>query len=426
MTPPSAPRTCNGRCSIVIPCKILLIIVGCIALRANFISTTKTAKRQLDAHASIVSKDKEPFLLANNDKTSWYTNNEAAKALQEEFARVLSPEELRHWHETPVFHPYPSKIPCPRPEKFEPLPFQVKLLDDLTSQEKNQLRQQLENGSSTTIRNAFMPWIDVGFHPDLILHGGKQAGLTIGIFNGTLHFSGKNHKAQKVRLLAKHLESVLHEFHERGTEIPDVIFPYTVRSVPFDISTKQCAHLSVPPHLQDRYNATPVAGIAMDPTIHTGVALMPNMYFGNLRVWDRYTKQLLDGGKADTAWNKRHQQVFWRGQIKQRLDANAPRLEALQAAARDKEAGNGHLDIALTHGCHYLHRHAKKLTQSSSHSPKWTSRDYFLNVTKCSRRQQTPHAKYTSYWALLNLPGSTLGSYSKNLQVSAGNGCFHS
>jgi hypothetical protein len=37
-------------------------------------------------------------------------------------------------------------------------------------------------------------------------------------------------------------------------------------------------------------------------------------------------------------------------------------------------------------------------------------------VTKCGETNKVPHAKFTNYWAHLNLPGRAMGSYSRNLQ----------
>ena len=37
----------------------------------------------------------------------------------------------------------------------------------------------------------------------------------------------------------------------------------------------------------------------MDPAVHVGVALVPNMYFGNLEAWDEYTKHFLEGGRYE-------------------------------------------------------------------------------------------------------------------------------
>jgi len=349
-------------------------------------------------------------------KTTWYDQNAAVQALEEALATSLSPEEKRHWYETPSFHPFPQQLECPSPKRFERPQTNLTELD-FTDEQKKKLRKQLKTGS-ITIRDAFLPWIvKGGFHPDLILHGGRVAGLYVGILDGKLHFWGKQHSSAKVRLLAEHLESVMQEFHQQNITIPDVIFPYSVRSIPPNSLTHQCARQSaVPLHLQDRYDAVPAAGIAMDPSVHTGIALMPNMYFGNLQVWDRYTKQLLDGGKVDIPWNKRKKRVFWRGKIDKGLDANTPRLEALQAAARDTKMSPRHMDITITSGCDYLKGFASDVKRTSPLAPKWLPKNYFLKVTECGGYTRIPHAKFTNYWAQLNLPGSSLGSYSKNLQ----------
>jgi hypothetical protein len=111
----------------------------------------------------------------------------------------------------------------------------------------------------------------------------------------------------------------------------------------------------VPKHLQDRYDTMlPVTGIAMDPSRHDGIALLPNrhdgmtllpnMYFGNIQVWNEYTKRLLERGNADTPWNKQQRQVFWRGKVGRKLKANIPWLEALQAATRSAEKNSSQLD----------------------------------------------------------------------------------
>lgn len=350
-----------------------------------------------------------------DEKTSWYDQNAAVQALEKVLNESLSPEEKRHWYETPSLHPFPQQIECPDPKKFQHRANNISELE-FNDKQKKKLRKQLKKGS-LTIRDAFMPWIDKGgFHPDLILHGRDVAGLLISIYEGKLYFREKDKPSAKVRQLAQHLESVMEAFYMEGIEIPNVIFPYSQRSIPPDSFTRQCARYSaVPKHLQNRYDAMPIAGIAMDPVVHTGVALMPNMYFGNLQVWDRYTKQLMDGGKADTKWKKRRKRAFWRGKIDKKLDANTPRLEALQAAARDKNTSSDYLDIALTSGCRYLKEYATNFTRSTPWAPKWLPKSYFLEVTRCGG-YKTPHAKYTNYWGQLNLPGSSLGSYSKNLQ----------
>lgn len=380
--------------------------------------TAKPPSLQLER---LHSSGPESNVQHNNDKKqnkSWYETSAAVQTLAAALATSLTPEEKQHWYETPEFQPYPPQIKCPSPKKFERRVSNITILPDYTEQQKKELHQQLDNMSSSTIRNAFKPWIEKGgFHPDLILHG-KQVAMLVGIFNGKLHFWGKKMNSAKKLLLAEHLESVLEEFHKQGVKIPDVIFPYTIRSIPDDRFTKECARQSaVPPHLQEYYDTFPVAGIAMDPTIHTGVALMPNMYFGSMQVWDRYTRDLLEGGKADMPWNQRKKRVFWRGKVGKNLAANAPRLEALQAAARDSKRGSQrNMDIALTSGRDLLKEYTTNFTRSAPHTPQWMSRTYFLKVTKASGSQRTPHKKFTRYWGQLNLPGSSLGSYSKNLQ----------
>ena len=349
-----------------------------------------------------------------DDKKPWYEQSAAVLALKQATSMSLSEEEELRWYAEPSFPP-PPKVECPSPKSFQQS-WKVSTELEFTDRQKSDLRKQLEQGS-TTIRDAFMPFIDNGgLHPDLILHAGNVVGLLIGIFDGKVTFSG-SHSNAKVRLLAEHLESVMDAFHKQGVKIPNVIFPYTVRSIPPVMLTSQCARESVvPKHLQNRYDAAPVAGIAMDPNQHVGVALMPNMYFGNIQVWDRYTELLMEGRKMDTPWDKRRKRVFWRGKVDKKLWANVPRVEALQAAARDAQTPPRRMDITLTSGCNYLRSFAKNTTQTSPLAPKWLPKDYFLKVTKCGGNQRTPHAKFTNYWAQLNLPGSSLGSYSKNLQ----------
>lgn len=354
--------------------------------------------------------------------TTWYDQSPTVQALKEAISESLSPEEKMHWYETPSFHPFPSQLECPSPRKFENEAGQTTNFTPFTETKEKNIKEKLRKMSST-IQNIFMPWIEKrGFHPDLILHGCKLAGLCIGIFDGMLHFWAPQTVSQsspnsKVRILAEHLESVMEEFHKQEVEIPDVIFPYSVRSIPPNHFSRQCAQYSaVPNHLQNRYDTLPVAGIAMDPSVHSGIALMPNMYFGNLQAWDRYTKQFMDGGNADIPWTKRKKRVFWRGKIRKKLDANIPRLKALQVAARDAKRSPRRLDIALTSGCVYRKQFANTATQTSSEAQTWLSKSYFLKNTKCGGFTRTPHAKFANYWAHLNLPGSSLGSYSKNLQ----------
>lgn len=348
-----------------------------------------------------------------NEKTSaWYASNKAVRALEEDLSTSLTEEEKKNWFTTPSFHPFPKKPNCPSPNKFVKSKINFKELD-FTDEQQEKLRKELQQGS-TTIRKAFEPWIEKGgFHPDLILHAGHEATLYVGIFNNNLYFSGGYHS--KVGLLAEHLESVLYEFRKQKVDIPDIVFPYSVRSIPSKSLTYECAKYStVPEHLQDRYDTIPIACIAMDPTIHNGPALVPNMYFANLKVWDLYTKTLLQ--KFNVPWNERKKRVFWRGKVARKLEANIPRLEALQANARDVKTSTGHLDIALTSGCGFVKEYAKNVTQTSPLAPKWLPKDYFIKQTHCGGHMRTPHAQFPNYWAQLNLPGSSLGSYSKNLQ----------
>lgn len=398
------------RLAVALP---VLLCASCLFNSNRIIQSFVFSNPGEQTEAVVMTRIKNSAKSSDDPTTTWYEQSKAVQSLKKELSKSLSPQEKLHWFETPNFHPFPREIKCPSPKPFKQPPKNVTLLDDFTMQEKETLRQQLENVSSTTIRDAFLPWINKGgFHPDLILHGAKIAGHIIGIFDGKLTFWGK-HSSAKARLLAEHLESVLYELHKQGLQLPDVVFPYVARSIPRDSLTAKCArHSAVPMHLQDRYDSIPVAGIAMDPTIHTGVALLPNMYFGNLQAWDRYTQQLMEGGKADTPWNKRRKRVFWRGKIYKYIEFNAPRLEALQAAARDGK----NFDVSLTSGCEYLRGFAKNITRLSPLAPEWLPSDYFLKQTRCSGQQRTPHSKFTKYWAQLNLPGSSFGSYSKNLQ----------
>ena len=294
---------------------------------------------------------------------------------------------------------------------------------EFTAQQASELRSRLEKGSGT-IRDAFTPWIDTeGFDLDLILHAGHavaaHGGIFMGIFNGTVHFMDrpglKNYG--KAREVAGHLESVLGLLHERGIKVPDVIFPYALGSFPSSQTHHWCAQRNlVPEHLQDRYTAAPVAGIAFDPKVHTGIALLPNMYFGDMKAWGAFMGEFMDGGPLDTKWSDRQSKVCWRGKVSGNFQNNKPRVEALQAAARDAQRPNQLLDISLTGGCSDLKRLVANETLTASQSPSWLPKDDFLKAIRCGSSEFLSHADYTGYRAVLNLPGRTAGSYSRNLQ----------
>jgi hypothetical protein len=349
----------------------------------------------------------------------WLDQSKTVKALEKAVSAALTPEEQRLWYSTPTFAETVEKVSekCPKPVKFKKR--RTLQETDFTVAQQETLRKQLLKGSAT-IREAFLPWIEKGgFHPDLILHSIDAMGLMIGIFNGKVYFEGTSDLKSnpKVKLLAEHLESVMDEFRKKKVTIPDIMFPYVVASFPSTKHTTRCAKYSlVPEHLQDRYDTVPAAGIAMDPAVHSGIALMPNMYFANIRVWQKYTKQLLVGGRADTPWNKRLKKVFWRGKVGSKPMSNLPRMAALQAAARSAKNKSRWLDVKLTAGCSDFKEHAKSINQTRPDSPPWMPPSQFMRRTKCGHSNRVPHAKFSNYMAQLNLPGSTMGSYSKNLQ----------
>ena len=67
------------------------------------------------------------------------------------------------------------------------------------------------------------------------------------------------------------------------------------------------------------------------------------------------------------------------------FESNEPRVEALQAAARDKKSSQDLMDIKLTHGCSQLKDMIANVTQKSADSPPWLSSDEFLANTKCGK-----------------------------------------
>jgi hypothetical protein len=349
----------------------------------------------------------------------WRERSDTVKALEKAVSAALTPEEQWLWYSTPTFATSVEKVSkkCPEPVIFKKR--RTLQETDFTVAQQETLRKKLLKGPAT-IREVFLPWIEKGgFHPDLILHSIDAVGLMVGIFDGKVYFGGTSDLKSnaKVHTLAEHLESVMDEFRKKKVTIPDIMFPYTVGSFPSTKHTTRCAKYSlVPEHLRDRYDTMPVAGIAMDPTVHSGIALMPNMYFANIRVWHEYTKQLLAGGKADTPWNERIKRVFWRGKVGRKPMSNLPRMAAIQAAARSAKKKSRWLDVKLTSGCDFFEEFAKSINQTTPDSPPWMPPSQFLKLTECGPFNKVPHAKFSSYMAQLNLPGSAMASYSKNLQ----------
>ena len=387
-------------------------------------------------------------------------DNPHRHALRQELKsrRGLSDNEMmKHWYARPTppttIHVPPDGITtnCSQPKlelknwtsrRFFP-DADVVETEFFSQQQKHDLKQRLssKNGSSSkTIRDAFMPWIEKdGFDLDLILHAGNvmlsmedSSGIFVGIFNGTVYFPNKEKYATsaKALLLADHLESVMDMLRLRegidNNTIPDIIFPYALGSWPASQYThRNCAQQSlVPKHLWDRYDSAPVAGIAMDPNVHAGIALLPNMYFGDMQAYTEHMEKLLDGGDLDTNWSHRHNKVFWRGQISDDFESNLPRIQALQVVARNANRKRSPFDIKVTK-CKHLEKmmmmqnhttQESSSSPSSSSTPPWLPTKDFLNLTKCSRRNNVPHSKFTNYQAHLNLPGSSKGSYSRNLQ----------
>lgn len=135
--------------------------------------------------------------------------------------------------------------------------------------------------------------------------------------------------------------------------------------------------------------------------------LVPNPYFGKKRglpkEWDKERSALRRASSSAT----RIPRVFWRGGVAHKYscgrgEGNYARLQAISLTVCDPE----HFDVRCQRGC--------GSTSNFSFDETCFERDEDIGLIALDD-QYWPQDHYANYLFLLNLPGSTSGSYSRNL-----------
>ncbi|KAJ8599663.1 hypothetical protein CTAYLR_005411 [Chrysophaeum taylorii] len=148
----------------------------------------------------------------------------------------------------------------------------------------------------------------------------------------------------------------------------------------------------------------------------TGV-MVPNPYFGggNLDAWDSERKKL-DLASQTHNWDKRDPRCFWRGHVRSSRDCahgfgNYARLQAVSLTACFDDL----FDVKCQKGC------GDDLNITFTCDERYPPDPDVKRATSSERRKDlvaptfTDSSDYARYQFLLNLPGSTQGSYSRNL-----------
>jgi len=148
--------------------------------------------------------------------------------------------------------------------------------------------------------------------------------------------------------------------------------------------------------------------------------LVPNSYLAESKRgvvgWNE-TRAELHERAAELPWRDRSRAVFWRGMVRghDRDDGPLCALDGgnyarLQAAALSY-AHPEHVDVKCTHA-----RHCRPGATVCPDQPRdATEALVAANVSLVSVDRSTPRRDYANYRFVLNLPGSTGGSYSRNL-----------
>ena len=204
---------------------------------------------------------------------------------------------------------------------------------------------------------------------------------------------GSNRRwAAKLSDFSSQLRSVL---QAEGVDVPDVVFVAQVASLPF----LRKAGAGVPT------GASPIFSMAKSDAFAD--VLFPNPYFGRWDKWERSAGGLLALADA-LKWEDKQPTAFWRGSCVN-WPGSLPRVDLVLKWDQPR------MDVAFTRGCPV---------------DKWPpifpdrERDRLLKrtVRKLPTSRIVSRADFAKYKFLFHMPGSTHGSYSRNLQIVLGTG----
>ena len=273
---------------------------------------------------------------------------------------------------------------------------------------------------------------------DAELPGSLRRVALIGIFKGRLimdydSWGASRRWGPKLSDFAAQLASVL---RTDGASVPDVLFLIQVASVPFQRragprrvasprgeggskggggsgarhaagSGVVGAAAAAPPdpiHWPARLSA-PVFSMAKSPSYVD--VLFPNPYFGTWDGWHRASGGLLSAARS-TPWASKEKSAYWRGSCVN-WPGSKPRVDLALLHAEPL------FDVAFTRPCPvdkwppiFEERHQDRLFKRA--------------VARLPKSRIVSRAEFAKYKYLFHMPGSTHGSYSRNLQVVLGLG----
>ena len=217
----------------------------------------------------------------------------------------------------------------------------------------------------------------------------------------------------KLSDFAAQLASVL---RAPNVSVPDCVFVAQLASVPF---ARKAPKGAAPPgaagdEARRRLVAAADAAGPTGPPVFSMAksdafwdVLYPNPYFGTWERWERSASGMLRLA-GETAWASKAPVAFWRGSCVN-WPGSRPRVDLVM-----KHHAPG-LDVAFIRPCPVGHWPALLPDRPSDKLLKRT-------IAKLPRSRIVSRSEFARYRFLFHMPGSTQGSYSRNMQIALGVG----
>jgi len=224
----------------------------------------------------------------------------------------------------------------------------------------------------------------------------------------------------KANRLRKQLESVLAALRHANRTVPNVLMLQVIDSIPpAPFFAPPMVYLHVPPELRGRRDVAPlvpVLAIASSRSGQTPSAIrVPNMYFGDMPSWQEKIDSMIESCSS-RPFRQRTPQALWRGDSFSRY-SNRFHHARNQALVVQAQAGTENLtNIRLV-------QRASQCLAARVTIRRWQAHGLLTDLvadrmvaTECSEDLYIRHEDFCEFRYVLNLPGSSAGSYSRNLQ----------
>jgi hypothetical protein len=224
----------------------------------------------------------------------------------------------------------------------------------------------------------------------------------------------------KANRLHKQLESVMWQLRHQNRSVPNVLLMQVIDSIPpGPFFHPPMVHLHVPPELRSRPDIVPlvpVLTIAASRSGQTPSAIrVPNMYFGDVRDWAAKVASVNESCFSRPL-ESRAPQVMWRGDSFSRSSAAFHHARNQALIVQAEAAAENLTDIRLV-------QRTKECLGARLTIRRWQAHGLLddetadrMVATPCGEDLFVRHEEFCAYRYLLNLPGSSAGSYSRNLQ----------